>query len=262
MKLPILMTSTLTKLLLLCSASLSLLSCDSKKETLEVETPHSYMMSLEPGKYITYRLDSTVFLQAGRKEELHSYQEKHLVDASFTDNLGRTSYRIYRYLRDADGTQPWAPAGTYVITPLTHTVEVIQNNMRVIALAGPIKEGQTWKGNRYLASEPYSFLHNFSNDDDMGNWDFVIESMGGTETFNNQTISDILTVSHVEELTNIPIDDPEAFASKTISFDKYAKGVGLVYQEHTLWEYQPNPGAGNTPYYVGFGVKRSLLEHN
>jgi hypothetical protein len=256
------MTSTLAKFFLLWGASLALISCESEKETLEVETPELYTMPLEPGKYITYRLDSTVFLQAGRKEEVHSYQEKHLVDASFTDNQGRTSYRIYRYLRDVAGTLPWAPVGTYVITPLTNSVEVIENNMRVIKLVGPIKEGQTWKGNSYLASEPYSYLHNFSNDDNMGDWEFVIESMGGTETFNNQAVSDILTVNHAEELTNIPNNDPEVFASKTVSFDKYAKGIGLVYQEHTLWEFQPKTESNASAYYVGFGVKRSLLEHN
>lgn len=260
MRSPLFMTTKRSILLLASLATFTLISCDNKTETLELESPQPYLMPLQPGKFITYKLDSTVFLQAGRKEEHHSYQEKNVVDGSFLDNMGRTSYKIYRYLRDVDGTQPWKPAGTYVITPLTNSVEVIENNMRVLVLVGPIKEGQTWKGNHYLASEPYAFLHNFSNDDNMGDWNFTIESLDQSETINNQTINDILTVSHENEIHNVPIDEPTAFASKTISLDKYAKGIGLVYQEHTLWEYQPNPDG--TPYYVGFGVTRSLLDHN
>jgi hypothetical protein len=262
MRSPIFMTSKLAKLLIPSLAVFVFISCDNKKETLEVESPQSYLMPLQPGKSITYRLDSTIFLQAGRKEETHSYQEKHIIDAVITDNLGRTSYKIYRFLRDVDGTQPWKPTGTFVITPLTNTVEVIEDNMRVVALAGPIREGQTWKGNRYLASEPYAFLHNFSNDNNMGEWDFTIESLGQTETINDKKINDVLTVSHEDELVNVPIIDPSAFASKTVSLDKYAKGIGLVYQQHILWEYQPSTGSGTTAYYVGFGVTRSLLEHN
>jgi hypothetical protein len=267
MKLPFFMTSALTKLLLLSGSILALASCENEKETLEVETPGAYIIPLQPGKYITYRLDSTVYVEAGRKEEIHSYQEKHVVDAAITDNLGRASYRIFRYLRDTAGTKPWTPAGSFVITPLTNTIEVIQNNMRVLVLSGPIREGQTWKGNRFLSSNPYGSLHGFSNDNNMPNWNFVIESMGQTETFNNQTINDVLTVTHAgteeDDISeNVPVTDSTAFASKTFSLDKYAKGIGLVYQEHILWEYQPDPGDGPTPATLGFGVRRTLLEHN
>lgn len=262
MRSPIFMTSKLVKLLLPSLAAFLLTSCENEKETIEVESPQSYLRPLQPGKFITYKLDSTVFLQAGRVEETHSYQEKHIVDAVITDNLGRTSYKIYRYLRDA-ANMPWRPAGTYVMTPLTNTVEVIEDNMRVVVLAGPIREGQSWRGNQYLASEPYSYLYNFSNDNNMGDWNFTIESLGQTETINDQKINDVLTVRRVEdELTNVPIRDKSAFASKTVSVDKFAKGIGLVYQQHILWEYQPSTGPSSTAYYVGFGVTRSLLEHN
>jgi hypothetical protein len=59
---------------------------------------------------------------------------------------------------------------------------------------------------------------------------------------------------------NATISDPKAFGSRTFSIDKYAKNLGLVYQELILWEYQPNHGG--TPFRVGFGVKRSMIDHN
>src|SRR5688500_7418695 len=80
-------------------------SCE-KTETLEPELITDYM-PVAVGKYITYRLDSTVFTNIGRNIEVHKYQVKHTVEAAITDNLGRPSYRVIRYLRDSAGIQPW-----------------------------------------------------------------------------------------------------------------------------------------------------------
>jgi hypothetical protein len=53
--------------------------------------------------------------------------------------------------------------------------------------------------------------------------------------------------------------------------DKYAKGIGLVYQELVLWEHETGRKEDRTTipwrisfaqFYKGFGVKRTLLEHN
>ena len=81
-------------------------SCEKETEEFKTEAIADYL-PLAVGKYITYRLDSTVFTNLGRNEEIHSYQVKHMVDAQIADNLGRPSYRIIRYLRDSLGTQPW-----------------------------------------------------------------------------------------------------------------------------------------------------------
>ena len=44
--------------------------------------------------------------------------------------------------------------------------------------------------------------------------------------------------------------------------DRYARGIGLVYQEFIMWEYQPpheNVPVGQT---TGFGIRRSMIDHN
>ncbi|MDB5196616.1 MAG: hypothetical protein JWP88_987, partial [Flaviaesturariibacter sp.] len=56
------------------------------------------------------------------------------------------------------------------------------------------------------------------------------------------------------------ITSVSAFASRSFARDKIAKGIGLISQEYILWEYQPNPNG--TPYKIGFGVKRTILDHN
>jgi len=243
-------------------ASSFILSCDKKTEDFETEQLEDYL-NLQSGKYITYRLDSTVFVQQGRREETHSYQEKHVVDALRTDNLGRPSYRIFRYLRDTAGTQPWMPAGSYWITSLRNTIEVIENNLRSIRLILPVKQDETWKGNRFLPNNPYGPVHGdeFNNDDNMYDWDFTYESTGESMTFNGQPVNDIITIKHIDESANAPVTDPNTYGFINYSEDKYAKGIGLVYQRYIMWEYQLIPG-GPSPYKVGFGVKRSMIDRN
>ena len=47
---------------------------------------------------------------------------------------------------------------------------------------------------------------------------------------------------------------------KTYAFEKYAKGVGLIYREFLHWEYQ---GRESPEYgYKGYGVKLSIIDHN
>ena len=235
-------------------------SCDKEVENFET-APLSDYVSLQPGKYFIYRTDSTVFTDLGRTEEVHTYQEKDVVDTIITDNLNRTSYRIYRYLRDTAGTQPWVAAGTYFITPLPTTIEVVENNLRTVRLTLPVTQGTTWKGNRYLPTEPYSGQYSFNNDDNMADWDFTIDSTDQTVTLNGNTYNEVIVVTSADESINVPITDASSYASRTLSVDQYAKSIGLIYQEYTMWEYQPNPG-GPSPYKIGFGVKRTLLEHN
>jgi hypothetical protein len=248
----------LSGILLLIFFSLS--SCSKKTEDLQLEDIAEYM-PLTTGKTLTYRLDSTVFTNFGRNTEIHSYDEKHVIDASFTDNLGRTAYRVYRFIRDTSGTKPWTPAGTYAITVTATTVEFSQDNLRTLRLAAPLRLDFAWKGNRHLPTEPYNGLFSFSNDDYMNEWEFVYTRTGETFQVKNHTVSDVITIQHVDESINVPITSPTAYASINYSVDRFAKGIGLVYQELEMWEYQPNP-SGPSGYKTGFGVKRSLIDHN
>src|SRR5687767_4593912 len=154
-------------------------SCEPETENFESESVTDYL-PLQPGKFIIYRLDSTVFTGFGRTEEIHSYQEKHLVDAAVTDNLGRTSYRINRYLRDTTGTRPWIASDVYFITPLEKSAEQVENNLRTVRLAIPISPGFSWLGNNYLPIEPYNKTYSFSSSTNtqLDDWEYRYESVG------------------------------------------------------------------------------------
>lgn len=235
--------------------AISLFSCDKKTEEYVTDSAADYM-PLSVGKYIIYRLDSTVFTQFGRTTEVHKYQVKHQVDAQIIDNLGRPAYRVFRFIRDSAGTQPWQANGSYAVTVLTNQVEVNDDNLRVIKLQLPFKDGFSWKGNHYLPSDPYGSIFNFSNDDNMADWDFTYQGPSSF-SFNNNNYSNVFTVEQIDESFNVPIAVPTSYAALTRSVDRYSKGIGLVYRQFHIWEYQPN-----TTSKTGFGITMWMISHN
>jgi len=238
-----------------------LYSCQEKTEQFQSELISDYA-PLVVGKYITYEVDSLIFTNLGRSEETHKYQEKHLVDAEITDNLGRPSYRIIKYLRDSAGTQPWVSNGTYFITPLKDQYEVVENNLRFIKLHAPFVMDYNWKGNKYLPVDSFVYNYGFSNDDNMDQWDYVYDDFLSSATIGGQQVNDIWDISVIDEAINAPVTDPTSYGSRTLSREKYAKDIGLVYRDHVLWEYQPNTGGSGGGYRTGFGVKMWMIDHN
>lgn len=256
-------------LLLLTTAS----GCKHEVETYTSETLADYL-PLTEGKYIIYQLDSTIFIGFTLSADVHHYQEKQLVGAPIADNNGRQTFPVYRYLRDSAGSLPWAVAGTYYITPTGKTMEVVENNLRTVRLTLPVKPGFSWKGNGYLPDDAYAPAYDFSNDNSLNVWEYTYGTPG-TETMGNTTLKDVVPVLHISDTLNVKSDFKAAVdtlpAYRDFSVDKYAKGIGLVYQELVLWELEPNSSIDNStrppsrtfsPFYKGFGVKRTLLEHN
>lgn len=310
------------------------------------------IIPLEVGKTITYRTDSTVFTNFGRDVEIHSYIEKDTVDAVFTDGMGRTSYRITRFLQDIDKTRPAFSSGTYFVTPTQNSVEVNENNLRIVKLTTPLRQDATWKGNLYLRTDPYEGIYKFTNylNIEMDKWDYVYTNTDDVFDYNGDELRDVVTVTGVDNSnyadtvtvtgtqadvsgkttvylrgtasnkivltahaptgktttlaiynrTNqdalldgieVPagrgrtyeyVNGSWTFGSKdqngnridvlytelpygtsNLQVEKYAKGIGLVYQELIMWEYQYRmTNNADDGYKTGFGVKRRMINHN
>jgi hypothetical protein len=240
--------------------------CDKKTEEF-TSAPLSDYLPLQVGKYITYRLDSTVFTNFGTVTVVNSYQEKHVIDSKFIDASGRGSYRIFRFLRDTAGNKPWAPAGTYSITPTDNTIEVIENNLRFVKLVMPIKQDNTWKGNHYLPDDAFVSLYTFNNDFGMQDWDYNYSSIDKSLAVKGKTYNNVLTVDVIDDVFNANESNASVLNPGVIGYvnhlqDNYAKGIGLIYQEFIMWEYQPPNAANPTGAKVGFGIKRSIIDHN
>jgi hypothetical protein len=248
----------LPRLYLLVFTCFILVACDEKEEF--VSEPITAYMPMTVGKYITYRVDSLVFTQFGTVDETHSYRVKHIVDAQITDNLGRPAYRVFRYISDSSGTQPWQASGSYTVTLTGEQAEVTDDNLRVIKLHLPVREGFSWRGNRYLPNDPFGPLYSFSNDDNMEEWDFQYEAGPATFSYKGRNYSNVITVEQIDEVLNVPITIPTSYAAKTRSVDRYSRGIGLIFRHFEIWEYQPPLSGG--PNKTGFGITMWMVDHN
>ncbi len=177
-------------------------SCKQEIEKLQKE-PLSDYFPLQTGKYIIYDLDSTVFTENGRNIEIHSYQEKNIVEEQFFDNLGNLSYKVVRSIRNAAGTNPWKPIGTYFITPSEKTIEVVDNHMRVVKLIAPVTEGNTWLGNRYLNSDPFEGRYNYQRVNFLDIWEFAYKNTNDVFIYKQQNLNNVLTVLQVDKKSSL-----------------------------------------------------------
>jgi len=242
----------------------SLLACACSKQTATVSTAElNEYMPLAVGKYIRYRLDSMRFVDFGQRDTIISYDAKDIVDAEFSDNEGRPSFRVIRLLRDLNSSaeSDYQPVLTYMITPTRETVEVVENNLRYQKLKLPVTEGFNWHGNSYLPATPFYQLYQFSNDEDIQVWDYAYEQVNQPLVLNDMLYDSTVTVLQVADSSNVPIEFPDGLAYRNHWTETYAKNVGLIYKEIMMWEYQP-PNSGNPGFRSGFGLKMTIIDHN
>lgn len=237
--------------------SIHLAGCDKKNDDFASDAVTDYF-NLQTGKYIIYRLDSTRYDGANLAETVVSYLAKDTVEGPATDNLGRAGWRVVRYLLDTSNNY-WRPMLTCHVIPSRENIEVNEANFRFLKLTAPIQEGRSWRGNGYLPDNPYESIYEFSNDEDMQDWEYTYQDVGASITLNNKNYDSTITVVQIADSTNLPIK-PNIPASKTYWVEKYAKGIGLVYKEVDIWEYQPPTNVA--AYKQGFAIRMTIIDHN
>ncbi|MBC7850920.1 MAG: hypothetical protein H7Y31_14355 [Chitinophagaceae bacterium] len=237
-------------------ASLIIAGCDKKDDYSSADL--NEYLNLEVGKFVVYRLDSLLYVNFGQKDTIISYQAKDVIDEAITDNLGRPSFRVVRYLSDTTGSSPWVPTATFMLTPMRETVEQIENNMRYQKLKLPVKEGFNWKGNSYISTQSPEPTWEYRFLDD---WDYTYENVGAPFILpNNQSVDNTITVNQRDEIIGFP-NEVDAYSEKSYSKEVYGAGIGLIFRDFLHWEYQP-PNGGNPGYKTGFGIKMVMISHN
>ena len=240
-------------LLLILIVAVIFNACKKSTDTLAVASVSEYY-PLQVGKYITYNLDSTIFINFGTAQAVVKYQVKHQIDALITDNLGRPAYRVIRYIRKT-AANPWVPDNTFMAVQTDFAVEFIENNMRFLKLKGPVRDAFTWKGNSYI--DTYSLNSTVKYLDD---WDYAYDSVNVKQTIGTFTFDSTLKVAQRNEIIG-NLTDPNSYSEINFGAEKYAKGTGLVYRNFLHVEYQP-PTPGRGAYRVGYGVKMTIIDHN
>jgi hypothetical protein len=224
----------------------------SKKDPLQTESPADYY-PLEIGRYIIYRMDSLKFINVGSQDTTISHLAKDVVEDSITDNLGRPSYRVIRYLNDTAGSGDWMPSIAYLVTPTRNSVEVMQNNLRFIKLVTPVQDNITWKGNAYIDTKsddspvPY-----------MDDWNYTYANTGLSYALSAETVPVTVTVSEADETTG----SADSYLQVTQSTEVYGKGIGMIYSKFLHTEYQSPNVSNPSGATIGYGLTLSMVSHN
>ena len=224
----------------------------NKKETYPSSAVHDYF-PLQTGKYITYQLDSLIYIPFSTRDTTISYQVKYEIDSLITDNIGRPAYRIYRYIRKQP-TQAWISDATFMAVALNDQIEFGENNLRFIKLQGPINEIISWKGNAYI--DTYSANSQLKY---LDNWDYRYSHINENLLMGSTLYDSVITVNQRDEIIGNP-DDPNSYSEINFGEEKYAKGIGLVYRKFSHKEYQP----GNGGYIAdgSYGITLQIIDHN
>ncbi len=230
-----------------------LLAACKKSDNFQLLSLSDYY-PLKVGKYITYKIDSTKYINFGTKDTIVSSQVKHQIDALITDGLGRPAYRIIRYIRKT-ATDPWVPDNTFMAVPTDNAVEFIENNLRYIKMKSPLRETFSWKGNAFIDTYSLNSDHKYLDD-----WDYTYDSLNMPAKIGTLTIDSTVKVDQRDEIIGNPAD-PSSYSERNIGVEKYAKGIGLIYRNFLHREYQPpTPGSGG--YKLGYGVTLTMIDHN
>lgn len=231
-------------------ACMIFISCKKQDDFTSASIADYY--PLQVGKYITYNLDSNVFINFNKKDTVIKYQVQDRVDSQLVDNIGRPVYMIHRFIRK-NALQSWVPNNTFMAVPTENSLEFVENNLRYIKLKLPITEGFTWHGNSYIDS--YSLNSDLKY---LADWEYTYDSLNATLNLGSITVDSTIRVAQRDEFLG---QDPKIpgtqYAEKNYSVEKYAKGIGLVFKEFTHWEYQ-----GVDASYTGYGVKLTMIDHN
>src|SRR5450432_1633419 len=231
--------------------SILFLAACNKSNPLDTDTPSDYY-PMHLGSYIIYRMDSLKFINVGSQDTTISYLAKEIVEDSITDNLGRPSYRVVRYLSDTTGSAPWTPSIAYMVTPLKGSVEVVENNLRFIKLVTPVQDYISWKGNAYIDTKNDSLLLF------MDGWDYTYTNTGLPFNVLAGTIPASVTVN---EANNIYTTPDSSYIQTIISQEVYGKGIGFIYKNFLNSVYQsPNVQypSGAT---IGYGLTFNMVSH-
>ena len=257
------MVRSICKLLLLAGFLVTLTRCSKQTDTFSTASIIDYY-PLEVGKYSIYQVDSTVYVNYGQSREIHSHIVKDIVDAKLTDNLGRPSFRIRRLFQSTTDTTQWIDHATYMVTPLSKSLEVIEDNLRIIKLQLPITDFVSWNGNRYLTDDMFpEYGFNSTAHSNLGSWEYNYENVNTGKTIYSLRFDSTITVTSLAaDSTGFPPINAKAPAFKTVWEEIYAKGIGLVSRKINLEEFQPSSATFPNGYYSGFALKQTLIRHN
>lgn len=234
-------------------------ACKKADDAKIIAAESSDYFPLKRGSYVVYDVDSTYWDNYYCVTRYYHCQLKYTVADTFTDELGRASYRIDVRIRKKV-EEPWETHKVMYATNTGEELELVYDEQRYIKMRYPVQEGLTWKGNAYV-NVADSDLHYYND------WDY--QYLDVDKTYDNGAVKydHTVTVLQRDETKNNPEAIPGQDASRTYSKEVFAKGIGMIYREFYHWTYDASAINNNDPNNPnkcrsGAGVVMKAVDHN
>ncbi|MEO7309900.1 MAG: hypothetical protein ABIX01_05860 [Chitinophagaceae bacterium] len=237
-----------------------ILAASCKEKNIELTSPAlDEYWKPTVGKYIVYRIDSTVSTNFGVSLTVHSYRVKDLVDAEVVDGLGRKAYRILRSITDTNGVDAYKPNASFYAVPVgTEWIELVDNNLRFMKLRWPIRDGFEWKAHSFIDATSINSTVRY-----LADWNYAYQNIAQPYTVLTKKFDNTVTVMQKDETIPEGPFSPAAYKQRNYGVEVYAKGIGLIYKDFLHYIYQP-PTPTRAGYYEdeSFGIRLRVIEYN
>ncbi len=209
---------------------LALASCKKDKEE-EPDLGYDYYPG-KVGSYIVYDVDSIGYRKLNQDTITLKFQIKEKIDSIFTDNQGRPTLKIIRYRKNYDPMVPyssmsWTIQDVWSANITKTTAEVVEENIRFVKLIFPARKSATWNGNAQNT---------------MGQWDYKYTEFETAATVGGKSFDKTLKVTQKYF--------PSAISYQNY-YERYAKGVGMIYRIIEDYDYQDGNGNANPGHIYG-----------
>lgn len=230
-------------------------SCKEEADPFQADFGYEYF-PLEVGKYLVYEVDSTIYDPTGDTAVFFSKtQVKEEIVDTLSDNLGNLLFKIERFERTADSL-PWQVTKVFTATIQNDQAIRTEDNLRFIKMPFPPHDGASWDANIYFDPSVVVTVAGESVEMFKG-WSSRILDVG---------LPDTVGILQFPEVTTIRLADEENLIELRRGFEKYAKGIGLIYRELWILDTQCiEQCVGQTweeKAEKGFILRQKLVAHN
>lgn len=207
-------------------------SCKKDKDPLP-DMGYNYFPN-EEGRYIVYDVDSIYYDDFDNTIDTFKFQLKHKIESIYNDNQGRPTQRIEQYVKMYNHSIPysamnWILRDVWAANASSTSAEQVEENVRFVKLAFPVKETQKWNGNAQNILTAWNYTYNF----------FDLPRTHGNIAFDS-----VLEVNQYNQKTLIEY---------TYYIERYARNVGMIYKRVIDVESQPSPNLTPSQLQVFYG---------
>lgn len=216
------------QLLLLCLAIFCALSCgENETEELDQSVFGYEYLSLDVGHEWIYNVDSVLIGQGGLDNIESTSQVRERITELISEENGKKTYRLERSHRRADSVA-WNVTDIWTIASTDARVTKTIENLTFVKMVFPATDGTRWDGHVFFDDEEF-FPVAQENLKIYQNWDYEIQSRDQPQKVGDIDYDNVLRVDHIDE---------ETLISRRLSYEKYAKGVGLVERYMEIFDSQ------------------------